>query len=694
MSMRINDKPLIPAPFVNVTKNVGFTQDGRTLSSNYQITLNGTLLPNRGSPNSKGWHYGTGEPDSESYTTDADKFDSILAKQECLREAFQVPGAEFSWSSPESFNIECYPALKSINFTPGTWVTKSDYTIVLETDALNRYNTSEIEECIALGASGLNLSDITDDWSIKERPDVSGVYDISRNVSASARVAYTTGSVQGTEPWMNARTWVQARLTSDPLPSGLSIFSLTNGTLYNKTQEEDINESNGFYSIRENYVYSHNNYFETRNVSRTTEYNQTSNSGADVINITVNGTINGLDVEDDLVAKLANARTYWNSIKSGLGLSVGACNQATNISTTEDETDGSISYNASFINNSGSIFSNTYNVSINYNENAYPNVQIQGRIEGITCDNFSVSGTTNLKYDYAVSGWDLTKGNLKSLAFASNAPFGISEALFADSPLSKTLGFNKVDGSIDYNYNFGYLDGSSSDNYTDTYDIIFDTENGPASSVALGGHNVTATINGKIVGTLTDDTDPSSKITNATNGWATIRTDLFSRVDNLYSTMVGTTRPLSSGFISRGTTVNRVAGSVGYSARFNNNPLPTSSGIVAIENVSVQETKPGDIFVQQVIPGRTSGPIWQDINTIGQQVINIDVNMLLHAKSFNSAWTYSDKNVPEKASSGLINDIVSDWGVQGTGWFKQSDSDTWDWNAGSYNRNFVAVRIV
>lgn len=103
MPLQIGSKKIIPAPLVTINKTANFTSDGRHLSSTFDIQLNGTILPNRGSPRSVGWWVGQGEPPDESaFVTDAQKFNSILAKQELIREALKPPGFELSWSPPRT----------------------------------------------------------------------------------------------------------------------------------------------------------------------------------------------------------------------------------------------------------------------------------------------------------------------------------------------------------------------------------------------------------------------------------------------------------------------------------------------------------------------------------------------------------------------------------------------------------------
>ena len=54
----INGKRLVPAPFLTINQQANLAGDGRGLGSIYNLTLQGTLLPHMGSPNTTGWHEG------------------------------------------------------------------------------------------------------------------------------------------------------------------------------------------------------------------------------------------------------------------------------------------------------------------------------------------------------------------------------------------------------------------------------------------------------------------------------------------------------------------------------------------------------------------------------------------------------------------------------------------------------------
>lgn len=700
MTLKIGDKALIPAPIVTINKELSFTDDGRPLLPLFRINLKGTLLPERGSPTSEGWHIGDGEPADEIFNADDQKHFSLLSKQEFLRDALAEPGFRLRYC-PQGYEcIDAYPKFINLTFDPGTWVIKSDYSIDLESIYLNQQLTSEIEDSLVLNTSGLYLTRVSDDFRISEREDGTLLKDIIRTISATATTAYTSGVVSGTttlsgiignEAWRNAKSWVNYRINNYPLGSGDTRFAIPSGanTFYNIFAEETIDKTAGTYSVVQHHIYHTANYSENRNVSKTRESITVGDEGPVIESISVNGTVQGLASGTNLSAtKLANALTYFYSITGTLHTQVGAFGLPLTLTWGSDETNGVINYTATFINNSGSTYRHTYDVNFTFDSQQYPQVQIAGQIEGITNDGI-YSNSSGHKFNRAVSGWTTLSSTLKSLAFAySNIFGGVSYGNnFSDIPLNKRVSFNKAVGTISYDYLFSFNDAGSSAEYSDEYTIDLNTPN----STTIGsraGLLVNATINGTIKGLDSSDT-PSNRYTAAATAWSTIQTQLLSRVNTEYSKIGSNTPSLNSGILSKTIGLNKQAGIITYSASFSNYPYPSNSGI-AVEDVSVEDAYPQDIFAVQIIPGRSLGPIIQNMGTINELRRNINISLTMYPKAGTSHWAYSDKPTLKTVSSGILNNLLPP-GIKGTGWFVAGDSDNWDWKNGFYTRSINIV---
>jgi hypothetical protein len=689
----INGKRLIPAPFVGIDRNINFASDGRAISQTYRITLNGTMLPNKGSPLTTGWYTGNSYPPDQSFITEDEKHDALLAKQDLLHEVFSRTGIEFKYLPSGGAPVIAYPRLTSISINPGAWVIKSDYQIVMEAATLSRSGTTEWDMDSSLDASGLFLTSATDNWQITEREDGQGIYEIQRSLSATAGTQYvSTGFAFGVdEPWRNAQRWVLNRISSYPVPTGTYFGLSATGVLYNLVEDETIDRTAGSYSISRRYIYNTNNYVEERNISRVTELNLLADGGPTVERISINGNIRGLDPNNTPSGKLVAAYAYWNSIKNGLGTLVGANGSGLVVNLTEDTKNGVLDYSVDFTNYSGSIFKHTYDVSFAMDQ-AAPSVTIQGVVEGVTPH--GLPGNGNLRLDNAVSGWETIRPNLKDLAFAEATIFGGAsyDDNFTNAPVNRSIAFNPANGTVSYTFVFGYIgeDGDSND-YTHDFTVEFNTSNARGSANA--GLITSATINGTINGLTTGDL-PTGRYANAVSGWFDVRGNLFSYVNTEYSRFAGNTTslPIASGVVSRSMVFNKPGGSVSYSTSFGTFATP-GIGDVAAADVSIDDTLQNDVFAVQPIPGRSIGPIVQNIGTKTEATRTINVALTLFPRSNTDLWRFSDKSTVRGWASGYLATGVSDLGTYGTNWLIAGRTENWDWKNGFFTTNMSVIII-
>ncbi len=689
----INGKRLIPAPFISINKEINFAGDGRPINSNHTLGIRGTLVPNRGSPSSIGWYTGGGDPSNESFSSNSEMFNSLLIKQELLREEFSKSSLELIYHPTGQPAITLYPKLRSISFEPDNWVIKTNYEISLDTARIHRSGSLD-DDSFGYEISGLFLTNINDSWSINERDDGTNSKEVNRTISATANTAYygtgvqTTGNIYGIEAWKNAKRWVDWRLANVPIIYGDSNLGLpATGDFYNLIRTENIGKYDGSYSLNLRYLFSSGNYTETRQVSRTYEYNTVDNQGPSVVRIGINGTIQGLDTSNNSANKLNNARTYWNSIEGGLATYIGASGQLLNKSVNEDISAGSIQYSLSYNNISGNFYKHDYTASYTIGNQGIPQVTIQGNIEGYLVDGFATNGNQH-KFHNALSGWAIVSPNLKSLAFAYTQIFPTGH-YYSNTPISKSLTFDKPNGTLSYNYTFGFAgSGNYANNYTDEYQISIESPNSPANA-SNAGLLVTASINGTIAG-LADSSYPEDidlRYANARAAWNnTIRHLLFDRVNNEVS-LIGSGPALHSGFVTRGLSTNKYGGTISYNASFNNFKAPTNAS-VAIEDVKVDYKNGNDIFAVQVIPGLSSGPIIQKFNTRNENQININVALTLYPSG--GSWWGIGRYIPANYASGLITGYLPT-GTRNVNWVIASDTESWDPKNGLYNK---AISIV
>ena len=262
-------KVIRPVPFVSVSSQSLKTKEF-TLGQDYTITLTGTILTNRGSP-----QYATGnvvatflnstDSNPDLGGTVVDKQDvgrAILMKQNALRELFGYDGIRIkitSFKNPTAITLMADVSTESITFDPGSYQNTCTYTIVLKATHLLNANGQILREGLQGNAQEVNsndpsafrsgtataattvaqerlewggfVEDYNEEWSI-ETDEGSGetggpngdnafnyipnTYIVTRTISATGRVVYD-GEVTPVkvEAWEEARKFIKKKLLTD-----------------------------------------------------------------------------------------------------------------------------------------------------------------------------------------------------------------------------------------------------------------------------------------------------------------------------------------------------------------------------------------------------------------------------------------------------------------------------------------------
>ena len=221
---------LTPAPFVSIDKNYDRSGNGQILGVTYTITLNGTLVPDRGSPS-------THADASNGFLTDsADKiindhvhahaYTDILKKQQLLRKLFSKvnDGGELAITAPFTgeATIKCNPTIVSVTFpeqAPGN-IYVQPYTVVLESYSLQGAGVNDPDDMTLQGhelvsAAGENweISEDNEQVFLNHDPDTGGflalgkfslgtfpTYKVSHTISATGKRRFKGGGAQGYTP--------------------------------------------------------------------------------------------------------------------------------------------------------------------------------------------------------------------------------------------------------------------------------------------------------------------------------------------------------------------------------------------------------------------------------------------------------------------------------------------------------------
>lgn len=324
MPVLYDGKKITPAPFVSISKEYNKTPDGVTVGSTFTLTLTGTLIWFKGSPQSdKDFTTGVDLPD-ETFTDPAnERHTSILRKQEALRDLFSTEGLALEfvpWEDSPPAPMKCYPRVLSINFTEGGWHTTSTYTITLEADDLLGIPGDE-DQFTATDGTELFIQDAQESWNIEfnergQETNVPFTFRVTHNINAVGKRSHDGSGPRG-DAWEQARKWVYPKMGFDAgkviNQSGTPIAGVYNA--YNHVRNENIDEKAGSYGITETWLLSSGSALEDFTVSTRTS---AENSLAKV---TVEGSITGLEVRD---SNYSVTTSKWDSAKAKYAALTGA----------------------------------------------------------------------------------------------------------------------------------------------------------------------------------------------------------------------------------------------------------------------------------------------------------------------------------------------------------------------------------
>lgn len=489
-----------PTPLVQISEAILKNKEGN-FGVTYTITLTGSLLPNEGTPYAK-------NPENDQLyllfnnATLSDlkgpygQFDAvptstrkrppkqmvpkpeaaIFSKQRALRALFAQDGQQVEITDildDTGATITCFPRTVSVDFTEGQYITKCDYTIVLEADYLLRGNFDPDQQLVDYegtfansGLRGTNviISDLlnsadtafietySEDWSL-EADDQGGesienpiTYRISHSLNATGKTVYgpsitglnynhTTLPSQSLNipAWEQAKRFVQKKLSAGG--SGIVypnvLGQIGSGTVnlvnsyggYNHIRTEQINVTEGSYSVTENWILSSGTSTETYNMSVST-----SNSDP-FVNVQIDGNIKGLrSINPDKLGDpslntasgaYTNALKKYNQISNSgrFGLTSDIYKRANNLTAVElnsqpvsvslgiNQFTGEITYSLNFNNRPTNIISGVIAESISVND-TYPGdifaiIPVLGRATGPVLQ--YIGGRTEYKRDISIN---------------------------------------------------------------------------------------------------------------------------------------------------------------------------------------------------------------------------------------------------------------------------------------------------
>ena len=401
-------------------------------------------------------HYESFRPSKQQVPTN-EAATALLQKQKALRALFAQDGqrVEITDFSEDLPAVICYPRFVSIDFSEGIYIDKCDFTIQLEADTLlfGQGNDDSLvvdqegtlivdpaypmqsgvtETALLASLSGAYINSYDETWALEadeaagETVDTPYSYRISHNINATGKTHYKPGGTK-LPAWEQARTFVQNRLADNINDYPNIMGKIGNGTInlvnsyggFNHVRSENLSESNGTYSVSENWVIASGVAYENFSTSTSS-----SNSEA-FVSVSIDGSIKGLSqitpsgFGSSATSAYDNALIKYNDITNSgqFGLTSDAFARANNqvavqlnsqplsITIGSNEYNGEMSYSLSFNNRPTNIISGVLSETISVNDtypgDVFATVPVLGRATGPVLQ--YVGSRTEYKRDISIN---------------------------------------------------------------------------------------------------------------------------------------------------------------------------------------------------------------------------------------------------------------------------------------------------
>jgi hypothetical protein len=251
---------------------------------------------------------------------------------------------------------------------------------------------------------------------------------------------------------------------------------------------------------------------------------------------------------------------------------------------------------------------------------------------------------------------------------SSEGSYSISETWF----LAKDKAYENFDSSVDVSVDNAFVKVNINGNIKGMLET-------PPSGSIFGG-NLIVPASGKYANALSKYYEISD------SGRFNIRSDIFKRANNLVAVELNA-QPLSISV-----SFNEQKGDIGYTVSYDNRPTNIISGVLT-EDISINDTHPGDVFASIPIIGRKNGPILQPIRTRTEYSRDVSINLLLDYTDV-AYGSKKDSLIRQKPSlvcpiRGQIIDLLKELSPSGEAgvrkWFVNPIQENWSPKTGSYS---------
>lgn len=569
-----------PVPLISDSKEiVKISKDGanQIVGTIHTVTFAGTLLPNK--------------PALSGVDPNATCLELLDRKHDQLCTALDEDYGNLLIVDSSGYPVlSVYPKVESLDFAESQMVQRLDYTVAFT------YEEGFSDDC--------RITEFNDSWEFAQNDDDTS--NASRTISAVGidDLASGSGAFEAAKTYVlqraNSLDRTKYAFLSSPYVN--SSIDLDNLTEYNHTRSESSNVPEGSYSLTETWVLSSGNYKDDRTTDTSYEADE---FGILVPTVAINGTIQGYG--DTTAERLSNAQAaFANVVAPEIGFYSAAGISAK--SRSDNRFAGTVSYSLSF--DQETIVGLT---------NRSVSRQLQRNDDGSVTQTVTTSAQVPLT---SSSGIEVAI----EFCNANNYPIdNYIEPFFTASLSGNVESVSITHDEVNKSYSLTRA-------YRDQETALWREEYSIERQQSVENATTQISINGTVQGLGAESgTKSSVRFANASGAYFNIVAPLIS---TRIAAIIPTGTCVSSSPVSQTLGYNVYNGSISYSQTFDNRFL-TDNPAIQSESVDVTINIPSEVIAEIPIPGKSTGPILQDQETLTGAEKSIRINYKMAPSGFD-----------------------------------------------------------
>ena len=556
-------------------------ETGSRLSTTTRLSFNGYLLPEN--------------PSLSGINPSASCFEILDRKSDQLKYALNEHRGNLliiDASGYVAYNV--YPIISSLSFDEGQMVNHRKYSLEFEYE--NDYGTDKVKS-------------YTENWSIQPNDDDTFAISHAVNAVGIPDIPAGTGALQ------NAQRFVLAKLNNvnKPLfpansyPNIPALLNINNFSAYNHTKQEESSETAGSYNVTENWILASGQYKDDRTIQIDYTLDETNTQ---LITVSINGTVAGYG--DTTFEKFSRAYAgFYNDVAPALDFF--ATSGYTNKNISQNRFAGTVSYSLSVVpSTSNQIENQSISRSFQFNEDGTvtQTVSTTAKVRNGSSEPLSTAEAFCFANCYPIDS--ITP------PFSASLSGNIESVSKQLDELSKSCSLTRV-----------FRDQSTLD-WREEYEVNRDE--------SIDGNTINITVNGTVFGLKSEPSTKSMARFVAASGayFNTVEPLIYQRAQRIVPT--GTC--ISQKPTKKTLGMSELAGRITYSWSFENRPT-TSNDSIKTEKIQVSYKLPTDVFASFQIPGKASGPVLQDQQTVTGRSKSITITFTMNKNTIDQCGNYA-----------------------------------------------------